>query len=64
MDGRVTANTGGISEGDPDAGTGKSDEDSVGIHERTISVADRVGAGLVTAFIVVGSLSAVYFMAV
>ncbi|KAI9037709.1 glycoside hydrolase family 76 protein [Aspergillus affinis] len=64
VDKRVTANTGGISEGDPDAGTGKSDEDSVGIHERVISTGDRVGAGILTAVIVIMAMSAVYFMAV
>ncbi|KAH8431521.1 glycoside hydrolase family 76 protein [Aspergillus melleus] len=64
VDKRVTANTGGISKGDPNAGTGKSDEDSVGIHERVISTGDRVGAGILTAVIVIGAMSAVYFMVV
>ncbi|KAF9887961.1 hydrolase 76 protein [Aspergillus nanangensis] len=61
---RVTADTGGISEGNPDAGKDVSDEDSVGIHTYQIGTGDRVGAGILTAFVVILAMSAVYFMAV
>lgn len=61
---RVTASSGGISQGDPNAGTGVSDEDSVGIHEKLISTADRAGAGILTGLVVAAAISAVYFMVI
>ncbi|KAL4898729.1 glycosyl hydrolase family 76-domain-containing protein [Aspergillus ambiguus] len=61
---RVTASTGGISKGDPNAGADTSDEDSVGIDTGHIGTGDRVGAGILTAIVVGLTLCGVYFMVV
>ncbi|KAG2418942.1 hypothetical protein HFD88_002045 [Aspergillus terreus] len=61
---RVTASTGGISKGDPNAGGDTSDEDAVGIAPGHIGVGDRVGAGILTAILVILAAGGVYFMVV
>ncbi|THC97114.1 hypothetical protein EYZ11_003432 [Aspergillus tanneri] len=62
VDKRVTTKTGGTSKGNPNAGTGISDEETAGIKERPISTGDQVGAGILTAIIVVCTVYGVYFM--
>lgn len=64
VENRVTASTGGISKGDPNAGGDTSDEDAVGIAPGHIGVGDRVGAGILTAIVVILAAGGVYFMVV
>lgn len=59
---RVTNSTGGTSKGDPNAGTGTSDADSVGLGGPPISTADRAGAGIVTALVIIAAVGGAYFM--
>lgn len=63
--GPVTANTGGISEGDPSAGS-EGDGGEYGSAPPTtyeeITTADRAGAGVLTAVLIIGSLYMTYWM--
>lgn len=59
---RVTNTTGGTSQGDPDAGTGTSDEVAVGLDGPPITTGDRVGAGILTAIVVILTGGGAYFM--
>lgn len=59
---RVTNSTGGTSKGDPDAGTGTSDEASLGMGGPPITTADRAGAGILTAIVIIATVGGAYFM--
>lgn len=53
----VTADTGGTSKGDPTAGTGGDDDSTLSdAITSKISTADRAGAGILSAVVVVGTL--------
>lgn len=61
----VTAKTGGTSKGDPSAGTaGDYGEDGVAPPLGGITTADRAGAGVLTALVIVGMLCGTYWMVV
>lgn len=61
----VTANTGGISKGDPNAGT-SGDTGVIGVppSQQPVTTADKAGAGVLTAFMIVVTLCMAYWMAV
>lgn len=59
---RVTTDTGGISEGDPDAGTEKTDKEYIGVLDDPITTADRAGAWILTILVVLLTFGGVYFM--
>lgn len=59
--GPVTNATGGTSKGDPSAGTG-GDVSPVALHTGQIKTGDRVGAGLLTALVLVGVLGGAWWM--
>lgn len=62
-EGPVTAKTGGISKGDPSAGSeGEGGVGSAPPSYQEITTADRAGAGILTAILVVGSLGVTYWM--
>lgn len=53
----VTADTGGTSKGDASAGTGGSDDSTLSdASTAKISTADRAGAGILTALVIIGTL--------
>lgn len=59
---RVTTSTGGTSKGDPNAGSGTSDKGSVGLGGPPITTADRIGAGVLTATVVIFTVGGAYVM--
>ena len=59
--GPVTADQGGISVGDPSAGTG-GDESPVGLNPDDISTGDRVGAGFLTTMVLIGVIGGAWWM--
>ena len=58
VSGPVSQGAGGISKGDPNAGSGSD----VGIPVERITTADRAGAGIVTALILVGLLGGAWWL--
>lgn len=61
--GPVTAQTGGTSKGDPNAGTsGDTGVTGVAPPPEEITTADRAGAGILTAVLIIGSLGTTYWM--
>lgn len=59
----VTADSGGTSKGDPSAGTaGDFGADGVPPPLKDITTGDRAGAGVLTAFVIVGMLCGTYWM--
>lgn len=54
-----TAKSGGTSKGDPNAGTGKETDPT---ELKPITMADKVGAGFLTLFLIVGTLGSTSFM--
>ena len=61
--GPVTANTGGISKGDPNAGqTGKIGPGD--LHRAPVTTADRVGAGIITVMIIVWVVGGAWWLVV
>lgn len=59
--GPVTADKGGISAGDPSAGTG-GDQSPVGFNPDDISTGDRVGAGFLTTMVLIGVIGGAWWM--
>lgn len=59
--GPVTAKTGGISEGDPSAGTG-GDESPEALQLDDITTGDKVGAGFLTTMILIGVVGGAWWM--
>lgn len=57
----VGADTGGTSQGDPSAGTG-GDDDSGGAPTSVITTADRAGAGILTAFVIISTLGGMWWL--
>jgi mannan endo-1,6-alpha-mannosidase len=57
--GPVGEKTGGISKNDPSAGTG---DNVLAIEHDAITTADKFGAGMVTAFLIIGVLAGGWFM--
>ena len=57
----VTAKTGGISHGNPNAGTG-GDSSNPANFGGTITTASKAGASILTAFMVIGWLAAIWWM--
>lgn len=53
----VTADTGGTSKGDASAGTGSDDSTLPAANTSKITTADKAGAGILTALVVIGTLS-------
>lgn len=60
---RVTEDHGGISKGDPDAGTEKDDDAYIGVLDDPITTADRAGAWILTILVIFVTFAGVYFMA-
>ena len=58
----VSLKTGGISHGDPSAGTGGDTATLSNYHELTITSASRAGAGVLTAFVVVCWCGGIWWM--
>ncbi len=58
----VTHSTGGISTGDPSAGTQGDTASYVTAHFGKITTASRAGAGILTAFVVTAWLGAIWWM--
>ena len=60
----VTAKTGGISKGDPSAGTGgdTSSATTGAPPMDEVTTGDKAGAGILTALVIVGMLSGTYWM--
>lgn len=61
VSGPVTNDTGGISQGDPSAGTG-GDIPPIALHTGDIKTGDKVGAGFLTGFILAGVLGGAWWM--
>lgn len=61
---RVTTDTGGISQGNPDAGKDSSDKAYVGGFDNAITRADRAGAWILTVLVMVLTFGGVWFMVV
>jgi mannan endo-1,6-alpha-mannosidase len=59
--GPVTAESGGISVGDPSAGTG-GDQSPIGFNPDDISTGDRVGAGILTTMVLIGVIGGAWWM--
>jgi mannan endo-1,6-alpha-mannosidase len=59
--GPVTAESGGISEGDPSAGTA-GDQSPIGLDPDDISTGDRVGAGFLTTMVLIGVIGGAWWM--
>lgn len=59
--GPVTAERGGISQGDPSAGT-SGDQSPVGFNPDDISTGDRVGAGFLTTMVLIGVIGGAWWM--
>ena len=59
--GPVTADKGGISEGDPSAGMA-GDANPVGLNPDEITTADRVGAGFLTTMMLIGVIGGAWWM--
>lgn len=59
---RVTNSTGGISPGNPSAGTETTDKGSVGLDDEPITTGDKAGAGILTAIVGLAAISGAYFM--
>ena len=59
--GPVTADSGGISEGDPSAGTG-GDQSTIGLDPDDITTGDKVGAGFLTTMILIGVIGGAWWM--
>ena len=59
--GPVTNSTGGISKGDPSAGTG-GDASPAGILQSNVTTGDRAGAGILTALVLLGVLGGAWWM--
>ena len=59
--GPVTADRGGISVGDPSAGTG-GDQSPVGLDPDDITTGDRVGAGFLTTMVLIGVIGGAWWM--
>lgn len=51
----LSADTGGTSKGDPNAGTGGDSSDGSGVPSDPITTADRAGAGILTVVVVLGT---------
>lgn len=60
--GPFTNQTGGTSQGDNTAGTGHSDQDALGIYTSEITTADRVGAGFLTAIVIICTVGGAWWM--
>lgn len=60
--GPVTQRTGGISHGDPSAGTGGDFVPGPPSITRLITTADRAGAGILTAFVVLTWVAVIWWM--
>ena len=60
---RVTADHGGISKGDPYAGTEKDADAYIGVLDDPITTADRAGAWILTILVIFVTFGGVYFMA-
>lgn len=59
----VTANSGGISKGDPNAGTGGDTSSTTGAPELDeVTAGDKAGAGILTALVIVGMLGGTWWM--
>ena len=63
VDSPVTDSTGGISEGDPSAGTGSEPITALGAVQK-ISAGDRAGAGILTALVLAGVIGGAWWMVV
>ena len=59
--GPVTAGSGGISVGNPSAGTG-GDQSPIGLNPEDVSTGDRVGAGILTTMVLVGVIGGAWWM--
>lgn len=59
--GPVTAAQGGISQGDPSAGTG-GDDSAVGVNPDEVTTGDRVWAGLLTTIVLFGVIGGAWWM--
>ena len=59
----VTAKSGGISHGDPSAGTSGDTSDATGAPKLDpVTTADKAGAGVLTALLIVGMLGGTWWM--
>lgn len=61
---RVSANTGGTSKGNPNAGTGSSDVQTIGGLRNAITTGDRAGAWILTFLVIFLVFGSVYFTVV
>lgn len=61
VQGPVTNSTGGTSRGDPTAGTG-GDRIPLNLHTDEITTGDKVGAGFLTAFIMIGVIGGAWWL--
>lgn len=59
--GPVTADKGGISPGDPSAGTG-GDQSPEGFNPNDVTTGDRVGAGILTTIVLMGIMGGAWWM--